>query len=479
MQIKAWLSGVLLAASGVAHCADDWWFDVEVIAFKRNVDVNSLQEKFALSQDFSSIDTTWDIFSQTLYPDIAWVKQNLGECDASPSPIFYDMPSLDDISAMYDSWRQSLTPEELAAHDEALVAQATDLDNDAQFDVLEPGIVDNTASSALVVNTDMPTSPLSVDGLAPQLWTPGDIADQWLHFFQPQRTDLATIFNQRLDCNTVSDWLVFDGAQWTTTFDDNTLPDLDKTPIVLRGKDWPRSSTPHVLSEKQHELSELSKQIRWKKGLERILHVAWRQEVKFGQDNADTVRLFAGTNFGDQFTLAGKPRIVEFLVDDVDALTADLDRDNQADIDTAVPQRTILDDIEDVSTQFQSIPLDVMLAKDDVDSSTPENEDEITPIWELDGGIKIFLKYINRVPYLHIDSQLAFRQATVVNDALIPVSEQDTASSYELVSVPFTQVRRVISKQVHYFDHPLFGFVIELRRYKRPAEEIEEPTVIQ
>ena len=33
-----------------------------------------------------------------------------------------------------------------------------------------------------------------------------------------------------------------------------------------------------------------------------------------------------------------------------------------------------------------------------------------TPIWEIDGTIKVFLKYINRVPYLHVDSEMFYRQ---------------------------------------------------------------------
>ena len=33
-----------------------------------------------------------------------------------------------------------------------------------------------------------------------------------------------------------------------------------------------------------------------------------------------------------------------------------------------------------------------------------------TPIWEIDGTIKVFLKYINRVPYLHVDSEIFYRQ---------------------------------------------------------------------
>ena len=32
----------------------------------------------------------------------------------------------------------------------------------------------------------------------------------------------------------------------------------------------------------------------------------------------------------------------------------------------------------------------------------------------------------------------------------------------------FNQLRRVISQQVHYFDHPLFGMVVRINRYRWP-----------
>ncbi len=110
------------------------------------------------------------------------------------------------------------------------------------------------------------------------------------------------------------------------------------------------------------------------------------------------------------------------------------------------------------------------------------------PIWQLDGNVKVFLKYINRVPYLHIDSNLFYRQPIPLSD-LIDSDESGSATNtfanqpedgrlnsetlpeYKLASVPFSEQRRVISKQLHYFDHPLFGMIIELRRYQPPTAE--------
>ena len=84
------------------------------------------------------------------------------------------------------------------------------------------------------------------------------------------------------------------------------------------------------------------------------------------------------------------------------------------------------------------------------------------------------------MPYLHIDSELFYRQPIPVkgqaaassSSSIISASSNEDANAspeYELVSLPFSEQRRVISNQLHYFDHPLFGMVVQIRRYKRPS----------
>ena len=98
------------------------------------------------------------------------------------------------------------------------------------------------------------------------------------------------------------------------------------------------------------------------------------------------------------------------------------------------------------------------------DGNTQSDVKRLPPIWELDGFIQIYLKYINRVPYLHINSELFYRQPVLSANTL-----PGAPPAYELVSIPFSQQRRVISTQLHYFDHPLFGMLVQIRRYDRPA----------
>jgi len=83
------------------------------------------------------------------------------------------------------------------------------------------------------------------------------------------------------------------------------------------------------------------------------------------------------------------------------------------------------------------------------------------PTWELNGIFKVYLDTVNRVPYLHIDSELVHASKKIDSQGL---------ESIDLY--PAKQRRRIISKQIHYFDHPAFGVIVRLQRYEKP-----DPTV--
>ena len=160
---------------------------------------------------------------------------------------------------------------------------------------------------------------------------------------------------------------------------------------------------------------------------------------------------------------------------------------------------------EDLFTRITTALADDSLVNiDDIDKKLSQKTSSTSVIlkelWQLDGGITVYLRNINRVPYLHIDSNLDFRQpifdssktqqlesllTNLPNQGAVVVDQLRQPSSLQpnshpppvqkpnfLQSVNFNQLRRVISKQVHYFDHPLFGMIVRLNRYRWP-EEVE------
>ena len=248
-----------------------------------------------------------------------------------------------------------------------------------------------------------------------------------------------------------------------------------------------------------------------------MFHATWRQPVMFGKNKAFNVRLYGGQNYAQQFDMNGDMReqklanssdneqnnsATEFGYDSTAALsdydsnyTSGADKNSLSDVSTAfeadkptahgtdqfIAVSDIFADLNRRLSNPQAIEYGAFKALD-TPMIVEQGEDDTTdaslrtPIWEIDGTIKVFLKYINRVPYLHVDSEMFYRQPVPLSyfsskdDSSGNAAKPRMAPSteYKLVSVPLAEQRRVISTQLHYFDHPLFGFVVQIRRYNRP-----------
>jgi len=70
-------------------------------------------------------------------------------------------------------------------------------------------------------------------------------------------------------------------------------------------------------------------------------------------------------------------------------------------------------------------------------------------------------------------AELATKKLTTNNLSQAAGSQSDEQPWH---SIPFSQNRRVISGEVHYFDHPYMGMIVQIRRYKKPdpIEELEK-----
>jgi hypothetical protein len=279
---------------------------------------------------------------------------------------------------------------------------------------------------------------------------------------------------------------------WKVNKPDNRMPAPASLPIVVEGRDWPLASKAHLLTSEQQGLSSISRQIRSNRQLERLFHATWRQPVMFGKNNAFDVRLYGGQNYAQQYDKNGDMReqqsntaLVksansesEFGYDATAGLNNDESSATTKSITDIATTSDIFADIERRLSNPQAIKYEAFKALDTAIIVEQGDDNALdpslrTPIWEIDGTIKVFLKYINRVPYLHVDGEMFYRQPVPLSyfsseESNAASADQAAPTEYKLVSVPLAEQRRVISTQLHYFDHPLFGFVVQIRRYNRP-----------
>lgn len=496
-KVPMFVSSALLSALTVmssAQANDDWWFDVEVIVFERKLSLSELDEQFEFVSSLATPDIEADVIGDVIRPDIRWIKQNLPSCTADTPPPY---PEESLITLTFDD---AIPSDEIAEQDSP---QTPEVESP---EVIQPFATQREEAS--------PSSAEELSVYAKDYGPSADtIAGYWLSFY----TEENALFNpvtvpETQFCEpafTTDTWLSFEQGEWQTHYPDNRLPAPAALPITPEGNDWPYASHAHLLPASAQELTSLSRQIRQNRELTRLLHVVWRQPVMFGKDNAFNVRLFAGKNYADSYDIMGNPIQTAFepgstLADESgendDSVEnhenkIQLNEDASPTSDSLVSSGTQNDIFSNLEKRLaQPTPVEFDHFTDD-DAHTQSNDELLKvdaafrpPIWQLDGNVKVFLKYINRVPYLHIDSNLFYRQPIPLSD-LIDIDESGSANNtfvnqpederlnsetlpeYKLASVPFSEQRRVISKQLHYFDHPLFGMIIELRRYQPPTAE--------
>lgn len=198
-----------------------------------------------------------------------------------------------------------------------------------------------------------------------------------------------------------------------------------------------------IISADESFMQDYAEKVLRQRDIQPLLYTAWRQQVEFGIENAEFYELRAGN-----------------LLESVESLNYEKWHELYKAAEEDGQQG-------DEETFFAKLKADLILNEriDWLAKEAASDRDVLTAFekqkkYELEGQLKVFLDYVNQVPYLHIDSE--FKHYRLALD-----SDQNTI----LQSFPLKQIRRVISKQIHYFDHPAFGLIVRLERFTPPIIE--------
>jgi hypothetical protein len=515
---------VLLTASVLIQSANavenEWWFDVEVILFERNLEAVNISEKFKQSRLEKPSSDVLDLLTPYLKPDLSYLRAGLPYCRASKQLAVktqyeqgFALPVLEtDVT----SFQQT---------DEEQKSQilAVDADENFQYQVASTDIFANTDDGTPVAkNTDVENVTFynSEQNLNQNI---NNDEEQQVNTEQAPETNLARspIQMKFIEWQLPSNLLCAYAEQIDPSFDSVIALQnegtgaqhselIKRVPNIIDGTEWQTKRGAFLLPSATMYMSDLYEKIKKQRDITPILHVNWRQEVKFGRKDAHTFRLFAGENFAEQFDANGFP-----IIDNTDSLFDSL---NQSADQFYIPeqelkgltpeqQQALLMSIngtapeavtEDLFTRIAAAladeaPINIDQLESLAEQQTTTTEPSIlTELWRLDGGITVYLRNVGRVPYLHIDSNLDIRQPIydpkkshkiedlsthLSGQAAIVVNQLQQPNFLQpnfLQSVNFNQLRRVISKQVHYFDHPLFGMIVRINRYRWPEIEQEQ-----
>ncbi len=193
-----------------------------------------------------------------------------------------------------------------------------------------------------------------------------------------------------------------------------------------------------LLAETQSQFKDIIATISREKGTSSLLHMTWQQSM-LPRSRAIPVKLYSGHDYSEQYEFNGQP----------------------IEVNTSASEFGNFDFME---SQFSS--------------------DSQKPVWKLDGTINIYLQH-----YLFIETNFTLREEgnkTITLTQNEPLMSAQSAGSVEqastqevtkpfLYAIEMQQNRRVRSDEVHYFDHPKMGMIIQIRKMQHPSAMTNKP----
>jgi hypothetical protein len=235
----------------------------------------------------------------------------------------------------------------------------------------------------------------------------------------------------------------------------------DMYPRIIIAGEKRHNNYVHLMSPSNFTLREIYRTLRRQPDMRPVLHTAWRQPagaVKY----ARATRLYAGIDYSQDYDFQGNPIVKDELL----GLTTE-------DLPLITPEPVnVVDNIERLlglvdqgaKINYQTQQIEPFEALD--------NSKDPTEVREVDGLLNIYVDHRN---YLHIDAEFNVRregigQGEVVKADLSAFLSPDPAALSEPVgpllnNYHFKQTRRVITQQLHYFDHPYMGLIVQIRRH--------------
>lgn len=231
-----------------------------------------------------------------------------------------------------------------------------------------------------------------------------------------------------------------------------------QNPVLISNAQFDSAAnTFQLLENSQLQFSAQRQKLQNHAAFKPLLHLAWRMPVT-SKNKAQAIHLFAGKNLALAMQQANSSESVS---------TADLSNSSDNEIQST---QVVADSEENLTNDNPQIA---------------QSADK----WEIDGNLKIYLEH-----YLFVDSQLTVRQlgtekiksakttqtfevvksennVEVIkpSDLIEPENEQLETVINETL---FAQNRRLRSSEIHYFDHPLMGMIIQIRKIENQQQTI-------
>jgi len=510
---------------------DQRWFEIEVILFSQLGDKGQLKETFGESKPLPNY-KTFDLLTPYLNPTLIELKAQLPICheqgyrasyriEQGQLPHLFAVKSLSAINqeTLIEPLADSLdTQSESVINATSATAtqlsttnpltptaeQAIDARRDGNFSITvsEPLVGLTTQEQALLDQAEQSFSPIQFT------YTPTHENNSEFAFSYGSRNQFTTLCHK----NAHPDNVLLTAANAINHVKDNFNNDsypIDQLSGRINGREYIYTDDPYLISSDSLKLKDIYLQLRRSRNFKPLLHLGWRQSLINRKPASQTkaLKIFAGEHFKQQYLnekqqyqtkineVALNTWLAEQLANNNERAIAGLDPEKpEQSISVLEPSlspkalklKYIFDNIEPLEVSTEQLVADVNNTNlfDSLVNSTENGQagltrsastdisEPIIPVqpWFLDGLFRVHLSH-----YLYITADFNVSSLTGAELATqkltadhVGQNANPTLNEQAWHSIPFSQNRRVISGEVHYFDHPYMGMIVQIRRYKKP-----------
>lgn len=385
---------------------DGRWFEVELIVFERTDDLN-FREVFDKPVKALEPARKWDLVRNQLQPDIQLMLNKLKECHADKNPL----------------------------------NKIDDLDNEVPEDVFFQQMQDY---KTLISSSWQFTNELCL------------LPSEQLTGLWNYNNELSPLTKAEL----------------------SHIP-LDTIPSKVSAGDYDDFHDVYLLADQNLELKEQYFTLKKHRSFNPILHLGWRQPG-LAKRRSIPVYLVAGKNYSADYRYDGSA-IVNV---DEETKTETVNEASQMELMSSADDILNANVNDNLSTFIQKLQSGAVVDFKSGKLVYPNQSTMPKQTWQLDGVINVHLNH-----YLFIDSEFNYRQPMsqyvqpesfleLDEDEVLPQeptsnleeqTAQSTSDPYEikyLQNYHLKQNLRVYSGDIHYMDHPKFGILIQIRKYR-------------
>ena len=468
------------------------WFEVEVILFTQLGDKSLIKETFSndshQQKSLPKYKKVADLLHTYLYPNIAALKLQLPYCEQLTNGTSTHQQTFVENNSLATP---IFTLKSLLEITEQVADLSTDaITNDIEnYNIEKPNnrTIENNSFDTAFNNASTVERSEAEIALTAQLVTQ---AEQAFNAFQFIDTDT---FNYQELCLLPS-----------ATFDEikKNNPDfkingysINNLKGTVDGDDFIPGNKPYLISKEALQLSDIVQELKLSKDFKPLLHLGWR-EIPKDRKYATAHKIYAGDNFNHHYQQAIKT-YEKNKAQQLAALTLTTNALNTEALNTTVSSEAKHQEADTLSTEAMqlaqiqnyinqlteqvqqisveneqtlindvntnTLPDNLLFSSSTLNTSEPMPLPPIQP-WLLNGFFKVHLNH-----YLYITADF-----NIVNKTLAEQTQSTLSSNDEIKTIRFEQNRRVISGEVHYFDHPYMGMIVQIRRYSPPEPDVDE-----